>query len=634
MRQDSPPGEPETRGMREEGGKNSLPWEGLAPTLVGLVLIVLLILTWGRAVEPIVDFGRELYVAWRISEGDALYRDLAYFSGPLSPYVNALWFRLWGPGIRVLVTLNVIILVLFTAISYRLLYRLTGPIPAMISCSAFLGLCAFPQYTTYGSFNFLAPYSHELTHGLLIASLGLLFLRRTGDGSLFSTFGVGICIGLGILTKPEMALATTIALALGVGLAVSGAGWTGRKRVKSLALLLVGVIIPTAGFAALWSDLGASWIREALWGPWSAVANPEVRGLSFYQISRGFDSPGMQIRTLLTWSGIWGGAIGVPLVILRLVPTKLRDRPTLGAWVFALSLAPAITMALLANGFQAFSPLPIVLLVVGGSLLLEWPRQIRLTHKGDWVLGVAGCLFSLLLLAKLGLRPQLGWYGFALAAPALLVVIAWAFGPLPRRLGRHHQGSSRVIIGSTAAWLIVIATFHGIVSWAQYRQRTYAVKAGNTRILVDPPRGQAIQPALLALGETLQPGQSLLVLPEGAAINFLLRVPSPTPYFNFMPPELILFGEDQILEALEKSPPDFVLLVPKPTSEFAGQFGVDYGVNIQQWVQTRYEKAQVFPGGSLAGEPFDVELLIRGRWPEDLPPPEALPESPRIPGPR
>ena len=35
-----------------------------------------------------IDFGRELYVPWQLNEGKALYRDIAYFHGPFSPYLN------------------------------------------------------------------------------------------------------------------------------------------------------------------------------------------------------------------------------------------------------------------------------------------------------------------------------------------------------------------------------------------------------------------------------------------------------------------------------------------------------------------------------------------------------------------
>ena len=55
--------------------------------------------TWGRWPDVLVDFSRELYVPWRMTEGQVLYRDVAYFAGPFSPSLDALWFRLFGVGI-------------------------------------------------------------------------------------------------------------------------------------------------------------------------------------------------------------------------------------------------------------------------------------------------------------------------------------------------------------------------------------------------------------------------------------------------------------------------------------------------------------------------------------------------------
>ena len=75
--------------------------------------------TWGTWPNVLVDFGRELYVPWRLAEGEVLYRDIAYFNGPLSPYLNALWFRLFGVGLRTLVVCNGLLLVGVLVLLYR-----------------------------------------------------------------------------------------------------------------------------------------------------------------------------------------------------------------------------------------------------------------------------------------------------------------------------------------------------------------------------------------------------------------------------------------------------------------------------------------------------------------------------------
>src|SRR5207244_2348842 len=81
------------------------------PRLLGpLVLLGLgaALFVWTRDTWPdvVVDFGRELYVPWRLSAGAVLYRDIAWFNGPFSAYANALLFRLAGPSLQVLVAVN------------------------------------------------------------------------------------------------------------------------------------------------------------------------------------------------------------------------------------------------------------------------------------------------------------------------------------------------------------------------------------------------------------------------------------------------------------------------------------------------------------------------------------------------
>src|SRR5258705_2739607 len=95
---------------------------GVGPAVVAVTGIVMLAWSWGTWPDVMVDFGRELYVAWRLANGQRLYADLAYFNGPLSPYVNGLWFRLFGASLRTLVAANIVVLALVTTRFYRIIH--------------------------------------------------------------------------------------------------------------------------------------------------------------------------------------------------------------------------------------------------------------------------------------------------------------------------------------------------------------------------------------------------------------------------------------------------------------------------------------------------------------------------------
>src|SRR6187399_3310854 len=91
--------------------------------ILAAVGIALALWTWGTWGDVQVDHGGEVYAAWRVSQGAVLYRDVAYFTGPLSPWWNGLWMRVFGVGIWTLYVANLLLVALDTALVCALLKR-------------------------------------------------------------------------------------------------------------------------------------------------------------------------------------------------------------------------------------------------------------------------------------------------------------------------------------------------------------------------------------------------------------------------------------------------------------------------------------------------------------------------------
>ena len=207
------------------------PWySSLIPMgLLGAAAITLLVLGWRRWTHVMIDYGRELYVPWRLSLGEVLYRDVAYFNGPLSPYLNGTLFRAVGPSYIALAILNIILLTITLWLVYRLLADLADRLTAVIGGLLFLVIFALADLTRTGNYNFVTPYSHEMTHGSLLGLATLLvlvnFLRKP---SRESPWVMGLLLGLVFLTKAEFLLAAGAAVLVGVmvgrihGIGVSG----------------------------------------------------------------------------------------------------------------------------------------------------------------------------------------------------------------------------------------------------------------------------------------------------------------------------------------------------------------------------------------------------------------------------
>ena len=84
-------------------------------------------------------------------------------------------------------------------------------------------------------------------------------------------------------------------------------------------------------------------------------------------------------------------------------------------------------------------------------------------------------------------------------------------------------------------------------------------------------------------------------------LNYLLRRASPLRIVTLMPPEILIFGEDAVLQSLVSAPPDFVALVAKDTSEYGyPPFGsaAHYGQRTMQWIRSHYRSVAVVGRGS------------------------------------
>jgi hypothetical protein len=115
-----------------------------------------------------------LYRPRRIGHGAVLYRDVDSFYGPLSQYINAQILAPFGPGLMHLVWANLAVLAAIVVTLYCLLRRAWGGFAAVLASAIFVTVFCFSQ----SNYTYLAPYSQETTHGLLVLLLLLDVLER------------------------------------------------------------------------------------------------------------------------------------------------------------------------------------------------------------------------------------------------------------------------------------------------------------------------------------------------------------------------------------------------------------------------------------------------------------------------
>ena len=271
-------------------------WIGIAAAGAAMLL-----LTWGSWPHVIVDFGRELYVPWRLADPGAnagLFRDIAWFNGPLSPYWNALVFRVFGASLRALVLVNLVLVGATTVLLTSLVARIADAAAAVTTAAVFVTVFAFTRFDPIGNDSYLAPYSHEMTHGLLLSLVALLVFAGRRRSGRQAAIGSGLALGLVVLTKAELSLALGAALILGWALEARA-----PSRRPAAALFLISVLVPmTAATGLLALAMPLREAATAALGSWPSLLLTDVASLHFYRATLGTLGLGANLSAAAGWA--------------------------------------------------------------------------------------------------------------------------------------------------------------------------------------------------------------------------------------------------------------------------------------------------------------------------------------------
>lgn len=574
--------------------------------------------TWGTWPDAFIDFGREVYNAWRISEGEVLYRDLAYFNGPLSPYFNASIFYIFGPNLRNLFITNLTLLVLFIIMVRSVLLKIADRLTAWIGTLITLSIFSFGQYISVGNYNFVAPYSHEATHGLMLGIATLMCLWQWQKTSHFKWFMLaGLSAGGAFITKPETALATLIS-----SLAVIVCTYFIQRDYLGLlrrTILFAGISALPIVTATLFLALAMS-PAEAFLGvvsPWRIHFIKEIGAFTAPGLM-GINDLAHNVKAIFEYAG-WLILLFLPALLLAVLtnfaPTSVDSKgkkvlkkivvPVVGI-LYSVALFSIFRMWGNLAWFEALRPLPLYLIVILIWFSIHFLKGIE-SQKAVRVISFS--VFSLTMLAKIIFNVHLYHYGFVLALPATLVFVSTLISWIPSVLDRRGVNGNIVRVAGLA--LLAIACFVYIDKTAALLSYKRSVVASGPNTYRTDVRGEFMVMAYNEIISNSKPGSTLAVLPEGAMFNFLTYRRNPTPYSNFMPPLIKIWGEDNMINSFQKHPPDYIVLFHKSAREIGYPFlGQDYGIKLMSWINQNYIPSKIFGDKPLVPESyFGIEIL-------------------------
>ena len=580
---------------------------------LGLLAAGMTAMGWRRWADVYVDFGQQLYVPWRLAVGDVLFRDIAYLHGPLSPYLNSLFFRLFGPSYTTLLVANLGIVVATCAVLHQTFRRAANRSTALAVCTVFLTVFAFGQYVGIGNYNWMSPYAHSATHSLLLFVVLAATFPRFDDRGNRSWVVVGFLLGCLGLTRVETAIAAAASVAAYLLLAGIRLGSISQLVRRTASLGAGAVIPPTLAYLMfLWSMRPAQ-AFGAILTPWQNLLGTDVATTPFFLKGAGLDDLALSLEVTAV-SAI--SALSVLAISLgAALAWRSKDtNPALSLLVASAQLAACVYAVSTIYLGDVGRSLPVLLLIPVAAWGVDAFRESAESPRAHVLFVWA--FFGLAMLGKMVLNARIHHYGFYLAFAATVALTAFLVYDVPRRI--TARGGSGQLFGFTMIVAVAILSARFTMeSYGYFSTKHLSIGEGLDRIVTYGPasdgRSTAFAQALEFL-RSLPEESTVQVVPEGAMLSYLTRRPMPSRFTNFMPTEIAVFGEQNMLENLSRSSPEYIVITHKDTSEFGvGFFGSDerYGFELMTWVRAGYERVFLAGAEPLRSGVYGIEIVRR-----------------------
>ena len=589
--------------------------------LIAGAFFLMLLISWRRWTSLLVDTGREMDLPLRLLRGELLYRDIHYLYPPLSPYFNALLYRVFGVQLEVLNVSGVLFSLVIVALCYQIARRILTERGATLATLAIIVWCIFKPEG-----NLIAPYSFAALHGMMLALATLLVTLRYGEQRQWrAVIGAGVLIGIAGITKQEFALTAAATWSAGL-LFVHWREWKALV-LRLLVAASLAIAIATPVYAYFLSRVG--W--QTLIDDCHLLYTKIPASLVFYNSARtGLDQP---LSSLLQMLG--GAAVAISIASLMVLGSALgAGKRTLvrnAAVTFVVSVAIALGIVAVSHGRWDGSPLRALPFALAGLMLVHWVRRDK--AKPQFALFVIAA-YSLMALIRVVLRvPSGGAFGGYFLPTSLMLIVYLVVEALPELFHRRgaevarrsaeeiepegqqrgflsitysslwfsarplclcgeNQTAARIRLIGTAIlsiWLLVTMIVFG------YRYRkTFPVllAAPHGSLYVTQENAQAAQEALAFLAANSGPNDAIAVVPEGSSLAFLAGRRMPLRHQILIPDFMDAAEEQRAIAALAEV--KYVLLLNRPMREFGHEaFGRDYYQTMGQYLTENFRVVKV-----------------------------------------
>ncbi len=543
------------------------------------------------------DLSRELYIPMAMNKGDILYKDIFNVYAPFGYQLNAFLINIFGENLRTFYAAGFInsTLILFGLFYILKLFVKQGSLLILSVLFSVITMCIYAVSQT----NYITPYSYSIVYALnsfiwAITAL-LYYIKENKNISLYLSF---FFFGTSLSFKYEFFPFAIVLFAVLI-----------YKKVN-IKIILTGILLFfTVPFLSI-TDLllrGVSFnvLKEAVTYMLLLAKAKSVNILYTYlgfipTISSLKVSASYFIQTLsfLILIGLYLVLITKTInkLILKgkrnlLLPAGIIFTSVFLIFLFLTTKTLVVSNAFYFNWIGIFT---IVLFIFFCTRLIRKyiEKSIESYDILFFTLFFSTILCSFKCIFNISFNTYGTYYFPLLFICCTLYIYIYKIERIKRKQIRYITA---LIILTTIVWSIGCIYYFSNLERFKQTFGFYTIKTHKGILKPGVEMVEPLNDTVNYINHNTSKNDTVLVLPEGAVINFLTDRKSNNKYFYLIPPNIEIFVEENIVKDLENNLPDYLIIQPLSYNNFKETFFCEsFGTKICEIIPLYYEKPIVF----------------------------------------
>ncbi len=583
--------------------------------IISAVFLYFLALSWLKWGNPVVDTFRDQWVAYNLTVGKTLYKDIFYHYGFLAPYSISFLYKIFGVNIIYSVFLGIFI----TGFSCYFLYKLSrlflNRAFSTVLLLNFLLVFAFGCYCSNCIFNFILPYSFSSTFLIMFILSSLYFyikfIRKKHYRYLVFW---ALSIYFVFLSRVDFGVFIWLVfVAIFIGCIPK------ERKSKVIIYMFIPFLMSLLSYwLFLYLNNAFFYFRESIINMISFCLEG---GNKFDYIISGFDNLSYNLKNIII-SFFSQFIIAFLFYLMSVVIHIFLKRTTIKLFPLLLytilgivSFRVTFLFVGVVNFFLQYRLIPLVLL---GGIMIYIFRLFFSKEKEKISSYLVLFVISLLLILRIIFLASPNGYGFFLLVPSLVCYYIFFKDicfPLFTFIIRVaiNKNVKRYYLFSVSIFFVLLSLLFARFNYESYSMKKCSIftPRGNLYFFCTPCT-QRFWETVYFLRKHTAKNAKVVVFPEGIGINFFSQRDNPLRYHTFLPPIVRIVTENKIIKNLNKYKIDYIIILSRATYEYGYPFfGIHYGENIYHWILNNYELIKVFGPYPFTSLEFGVAIFKR-----------------------